>query len=71
VEASYRLSGGGGDRIRLPGFGLASPMPLRPTLRWTMIPKGGTRFSDEIIVYLIVLAAFVRRKVIPPCCKML
>jgi len=36
-----------------------------------MIPKSGYRLSDEIMVYLIVLAAFVRRWTIPSGCKML
>jgi len=39
--------------------------------RATTIPKSGYRSFDEIMAYLIVLAAFVRRKVIPPCCRML
>jgi len=35
-----------------------------------MIPKGGDRLSDAIMVYLFDLAAFVRREVVPSRRKM-
>ncbi|QDB99904.1 hypothetical protein FGU64_05475 [Mesorhizobium sp. 8] len=36
-----------------------------------MMPKSAKRFSDDIMVYLINLAACVRRQVIPLGCNML